>query len=161
MFIKNGQVQYATLGGEMSVKPMKAICRMVTWETGTFRLEPYEDGEEFPETFEESTESILMEALRQHDEMRRLMGQMPAVESLLALCVPLTPKLSDLDPNELDTLQLVLNFNTFKAVIDKQIRAVTASVGRAHGFDYAEGFRVSRFGAIPRLAKGQELEEDV
>ena len=48
-----------------------------------------------------------------------------------------------------------------KAVIDKQFRAVTAAVGRAHGFDYAEGFRVSRFGAIPRLAKGQELEEDV
>ncbi len=59
------------------------------------------------------------------------------------------PGLDGLDPHD------------YKAVIDKQIRAVTGAVGRAHGFDYAEGFRRSRYGAIPRLAKGQELEEDV
>ncbi len=59
------------------------------------------------------------------------------------------PDLDGLDPHD------------YKAVIDRQIRAVTAAVGRAYGFDYAEGFRVSRYGAIPRLAKGQQIEEDV
>ena len=59
------------------------------------------------------------------------------------------PGLDGLDPHD------------FKAVIDRQIRAVTGAVGRANGFAYAEGFRRSRFGPIPRLAKDQELEEDV
>ena len=31
----------------------------------------------------------------------------------------MVPKLSDLTKAELDTLQMVLNFNTFKAVVDK------------------------------------------
>ena len=59
------------------------------------------------------------------------------------------PGLDDLDPHD------------YKAVIDRQIRAVTSAVGRANGFEYAEGFRRSRFGPIPRLAIDQELEEDV
>ncbi len=41
------------------------------------------------------------------------------MEAKLNLCVPMVPKLSDLKPKELDTLQLVLNFNRVKAVIDK------------------------------------------
>ena len=59
------------------------------------------------------------------------------------------PGLDGLDPHD------------FRAVIDRQIRAVTSAVGRANGFEYAEGFRRSRFGPIPRLAKDQEMEEDV
>ena len=59
------------------------------------------------------------------------------------------PALDGLDPHD------------YKAVIDKQIRAVTGAVGRAHGLEYAEGFRRSRFGTVARLAKDQELEEDV
>ncbi len=59
------------------------------------------------------------------------------------------PGLDGLDPHD------------YKAVIDKQLRAVTGAVGRANGFEYAEGFRRARFGPIPRLAKDQELEEDV
>lgn len=59
------------------------------------------------------------------------------------------PWLAGLDPHD------------YAGAIDKQVRAVTAAVGRAHGYDYAEGFRRDRFGPIPRLAEGQHLAEDV
>jgi pSer/pThr/pTyr-binding forkhead associated (FHA) protein len=121
VYMKGGQLRYAVIGGEVQMRPMKALCRMVGWAKGQFQLEPFENAEteQFPETFQESTESVLMEALRQLDELRRLMNDMPKPEAHLALCTPLTPKLADLNKIELDTLQLVINFNTLKTVLDK------------------------------------------
>ncbi len=49
----------------------------------------------------------------------------------------------------------------YRHVIDKQIRATARAVGREAGFEYAEGFRRTRYSGIERLAKGQELTEDV
>jgi LmbE family N-acetylglucosaminyl deacetylase len=49
----------------------------------------------------------------------------------------------------------------YREVIERQIRAVAKAVGRAAGFEYAEGFRRVRFGGIERYARDQELEEDV
>jgi hypothetical protein len=118
VFIKNGHLEYAVIGGE-PMKPMKAICRMVAWDKGAFHLEEWDGTADFPETFSEPTESVLMEALRQHDELRKLLPELPPPESALTLCVPMVPKLSALSPAELDTLQLVLNFNTFKHIVDK------------------------------------------
>ena len=119
IYIKQGQLQYAVIGGEVGLKPMKAFCRMVTWNKGGFRLEPGDENAEFPDTFKDPTESVLIEALRQADEVKRLMPEMPGFDQKLNLCVPLTPKLSQLNPSELETLQLVLNFNKLRAIIDK------------------------------------------
>jgi LmbE family N-acetylglucosaminyl deacetylase len=52
------------------------------------------------------------------------------------------PMLADADPKE------------FRPVIDAQIKAWAASVGRRHGFEYAEEFRRTRFGSIERWAHG-------
>lgn len=119
VYIKNGQIQSAIIGGEVGMLPMKAICRMINWSKGAFRLEAYDEGAEFKETFKESTESVLIEALRQSDEVRRIMPELPPMDATLTLCIPMTPKLSELSETELDTLQLVLNFNRVKSVIDK------------------------------------------
>ena len=59
------------------------------------------------------------------------------------------PWLEHLDPHD------------YRDVIERQIRAVAQAVGRECGFEYAEGFRRTRFGAVERLAKGQEFPEDV
>lgn len=59
------------------------------------------------------------------------------------------PSLRDLDPHD------------YRGVIDRQIRAVARAVGRDHSFEYAEGFRRTRFGGVERLAQGQEIPEDV
>ncbi|MBI4570492.1 MAG: PIG-L family deacetylase [Chloroflexi bacterium] len=59
------------------------------------------------------------------------------------------PWLGQLDPHD------------YREAIDRQIRAVARAVGREAGFEYAEGFRRTRYGGIERFAKGQELPEDV
>jgi LmbE family N-acetylglucosaminyl deacetylase len=59
------------------------------------------------------------------------------------------PWLAGLDPHD------------YRAVIDRQVRAVARAVGREPGFEYAEGFRRTRFAGIERFAEDQELPEDV
>lgn len=49
--------------------------------------------------------------------------------------------LADADPKE------------FRPLIEAQIRAWAASVGRRHGFEYAEEFRRVRFGGVERWAR--------
>lgn len=51
--------------------------------------------------------------------------------------------------------------HNYRDVIDRQIRAVARAVGREAGFEYAEGFRRTRFAGIERFARDQELPDDV
>ncbi|OGQ88249.1 MAG: hypothetical protein A2289_22805 [Deltaproteobacteria bacterium RIFOXYA12_FULL_58_15] len=119
IYIKQGQLQSAVIGGEVGMAPMKTICRMINWGKGSFRLDAYDENLVFNDTFNEATESILIEAMRQTDEVRRLMPELPPLDANLQLCIPMTPKLSELDASELETLQLVINFGRVKSVIDK------------------------------------------
>lgn len=121
LHIRNGQLQFAVIGGENSMSPMKAICRMVGWDAGHFAMEDWDGEGDFSPTFSESTESILMEALRQQDELQRLFPEMPAMDSIIVLCVPLVARLADLPASELHTLQAALNFTTVRAVLDKDV----------------------------------------
>jgi hypothetical protein len=61
------------------------------------------------------------------------------------------PVLGDADPKE------------FRPVIEAQIKAWAASVGRRHGFEYAEEFRRMRFDGIERWgrASGATLPDDL
>jgi pSer/pThr/pTyr-binding forkhead associated (FHA) protein len=120
VYIRGGQMQYAVITGEPSMRPMKALCRMVGWDKGGFSLEEWDGKTEFAESFSnQSTESVLMEALRQHDELRNMMGDIPAPDAALTLRVPIVPKLSALKEGELDTLQAAINFGQFQAAVDK------------------------------------------
>ena len=51
----------------------------------------------------------------------------------------------------------------FRPVIEAQIKAWAASVGRRHGFEYAEEFRRTRFNGIERWGRssGQQLADDL
>ncbi len=49
----------------------------------------------------------------------------------------------------------------YRDVIDRQMRAVARAVGKEAGFEYAEGFRRTRFAGIERFARDQELPDDV
>ena len=44
----------------------------------------------------------------------------------------------------------------FRDVIEKQIRAVAKAVGREAGFEYAEGFRRTRYGGIERMVRDKD-----
>lgn len=117
VYIKGGKLIYAMIAGPVPLPPMKALCRMLTWESGSFVLEPWDERVEFAETFSGGTEGVLIEALRQVDELRLLTPRLPSAGAPLRLCSPMAPKLSALGAGELDVLQLVLNFGTIEAVL--------------------------------------------
>src|SRR5512142_964794 len=111
IYLRKGALYFATINEDFAVSPQKAIYRMLTWETGTFELEP--GGE-----IQESTEGLLMEGVRQLDEFQNLKKQLPPLGSPLAVPTPLAGKLRELTPSELDTFQLVLDHGQLQKVLD-------------------------------------------
>ena len=66
-----------------------------------------------------STEALLMDALRQLDEFKRIQTQLPAHDRAAARWrMPLTAPLRELTPEQLDVLQLVHNYGTLGGVLD-------------------------------------------
>jgi hypothetical protein len=120
IFFDGGQVAYATVNDNYDVAPLKSLYRVLTWETGTFDMEPPED-REFDEPIQMSTEGILMEAMRQIDEIKRLGPDMPAMHATISLAMPMIPPLRDLTPEELDVLQLAYNYGHTETILNKSL----------------------------------------
>ncbi|MHB1843580.1 MAG: DUF4388 domain-containing protein [Deltaproteobacteria bacterium] len=118
IYLRKGQIYYAVIDGDPAPGPRKSFFRIVAWEQGDFVLEG-PDAEEFPVELEDSTEALLMEALRQLDEQRKLEKDLPPATSSLALTQPLVAPLRDLSPEQLDILQLAVNYGSVRHVLDK------------------------------------------
>jgi hypothetical protein len=123
IYLRKGQIYFASLsdeGGEsFAIAPRKAMFRILTWTTGSFDLEA-PDEKSVLEEIEESTEALLMEGMRQLDEFRRIETELP--QGSLALATPMTPPLKDLQPHELDLIQLVHNVGRVTAVLDQSTK---------------------------------------
>lgn len=117
IYLRKGQIYFATINEDFSVRPQKSIYRMLTWATGAFELEPGSEMQVMEE-IQESTEALLMEGVRQLDEFQNLANQLPPLGSPLAVPTPLAGKLRDLTPSELDTFQLVLDHGQLQRVLD-------------------------------------------
>ncbi len=120
IYLDKGNVVYAAINDNYDVSPQKSFIRVMTWEQGTFDMDPPED-REFLEPLQMGTEAILMEAMRQIDEVRRLGPDMPPMHSTLSLAMPLIPPLRDLSPEELDVLQLSFNYGHVETVLNKSL----------------------------------------
>lgn len=118
IYLRTGNIFYASIDDDHELGPMKSLCRMVGWEEGQFEFGPPEEDAEFMLELEDSTESLLMEALRQLDEFRRIAPNLPQPHDTLSIPRPLTPQLSQLKAPELDVLQLVLNEGLTQHVFD-------------------------------------------
>jgi pSer/pThr/pTyr-binding forkhead associated (FHA) protein len=105
--LDQGKLIYASLSDAPGLPSMKVITRVLSWDDGTFELlgpEPHN----FPETLNLPTEHILMEGLRQLDELRHKQSKLPPVDAHLGVVKPLESRLSELGPAELDVFQLAL-----------------------------------------------------
>lgn len=120
IFIDNGRVIFAVVNEHYDVTPMKSLFRILTWQAGSFDMDPPEE-RELPEKIEMSTEGILMEAMRQIDEIRRLGADMPALQASVLLAMPMIPPLRDLSPEALDVLQLAYNYGHVETVLNKSL----------------------------------------
>ena len=116
--LRTGKVVSAVIDADPTLPPKKALYRMVTWTQGGFEFVPQE-GELGPMQNEiaEGTEQLVMEAMHQADELAR--GNLPAATAAIGIAMPLTPKLRELSPDELDLVQLVHNYGVVQAVLDR------------------------------------------
>jgi hypothetical protein len=92
---------------------------MISWSHGIFELTP-EDPRKFEPPLDLNVQEVLMEGFRQKDELANLASKLPPFEAKLSLAAPLTPKLRDLSPEQLDLLQTVLNSKsaTISGILD-------------------------------------------
>ena len=116
--LRAGKVVSAVIDADPTLLPKKALFRMVTWTQGGFEFVPHE-GEmpSMPSEIAEGTEQLVMEAMQQSDELSR--GNLPAATAAIGIAMPLTPRLRDLPPDELDLVQLVHNYGVVQAVLDR------------------------------------------
>ncbi len=117
IYLRKGQIYYATIDDSFDLSPRKAVYRMMVWESGNFELQPPDD-KEFLEELDEPTEGLLMEAMRQLDEIRRLEG-VPPRSAKLGIANPIGTPLRSLTPEQLDLLQLVLTAGQVSTILDK------------------------------------------
>jgi hypothetical protein len=111
IYLEDGMVQFAAVNGDESVPPDKAFYRILVWDKGTFDLLPKVD-REFPTTIQMSIEGLLMEGMRQLDEMSRFGDALPPLQTRISIPSPLKKPLRDASPEELDAIQLALNQGT-------------------------------------------------
>jgi pSer/pThr/pTyr-binding forkhead associated (FHA) protein len=117
IYLRKGQIYFATIDESFDVGPRKAMYRMLTWVQGFFELEP-PDERAVLEEIQDSTEALLMEGMRQLDEFRALAPKLPALNTKIAVPRPLMPKLRDLKPEELDVIQSALSGDTVQGLLD-------------------------------------------
>ena len=117
IYLRKGQIYYASIDDNFAVRPQKAIYRLLQWQDGSFELEPPDDRQVIEE-ITESTEALLMEGMRQIDETRQISVDLPPLGAHLAVPTPLAGRLRDLSPEELDIFQIVLDHGTVQAVLD-------------------------------------------
>jgi hypothetical protein len=121
IFLDQGLIHYVTVeqtpGNEVAIAPLKAFYRMLTWDRGSFELEP-PSTRKFETPLNASVQEVLMEGFRQRDEFEHLKGRMPRLEARLEVTLPVAKPLRDLSPAELDVFQLALNGSTVRELLD-------------------------------------------
>ncbi|MBK9259415.1 MAG: DUF4388 domain-containing protein [Polyangiaceae bacterium] len=107
LVLHRGMISYAEIN-EDDIPPLKAAIRMLGWTRGTFDFEP-PDEQTVQTTLNLSVQELLMEGLRQIDELNALQHKLPAPDARLVVPMPLEPRVRDLSPDELDIFQLAYN----------------------------------------------------
>lgn len=117
IYLRQGRVYYAVIDENHELGPQKSFNRIVTWEAGDFELRQA-DSQEFMVELDSSTEALLMDALRLLDEFKRIQKDLPPLSSGMSIAMPLATPLRDLTPEQLDIVQLVHNYGSFRGVLD-------------------------------------------
>jgi pSer/pThr/pTyr-binding forkhead associated (FHA) protein len=118
LYMRKGQIYFASIDDSFNMGPRKAIFRMLSWAQGFFELEP-PDERAVLEELQDSTEGLLMEGMRQLDEYRVVVEKLPPLTSRVSIPRPLEPKLRDLGPEELDVFQQAMTADTIRTLLDE------------------------------------------
>jgi hypothetical protein len=117
IYMRKGNIYYASIDDKTDLGPLKSVYRMLSWVKGFFDLEP-PDATVFPNEIDASVPEVLMEGLRQLDELNVVKDDLPPPNTKLLLPKPYTKKFRDLSPDELDVLQNAIIFETIDGVMN-------------------------------------------
>jgi pSer/pThr/pTyr-binding forkhead associated (FHA) protein len=117
IYLNEGRIRFAEFGGVAGVPPLKALYRMLGWQTGSFALDP-PDTREFDAGIDVSAQEVLMEGFRQQDELGQLRAKLPADGGRFTLKLPLVSHLRELEDADLDTLEAALSAVNLDAFLD-------------------------------------------
>ena len=115
IYIEQGRVYHASINDDEVLAADKALYRIVTWQEGNFELYPPTE-REVPHTLHLSIEGMLMEAMRQYDELQALDGVPPPGAQLVVAREPLPTEVS---PEELELIELVKQEGRVQNVLDR------------------------------------------
>lgn len=118
IYLRKGIVTYATINDLADMPPLKSMYRVLTWTGGSFDLEPAEERVITGE-INATVQELLMEGLRQIDELNNIRHLLPDLTAHLTIPHPLKPALRDLGPVELDVFQIAFNHRLMATVLNK------------------------------------------
>jgi pSer/pThr/pTyr-binding forkhead associated (FHA) protein len=117
VYLRDGQVYYAEIEGNPLVRLYKAFYRMFRWTEGAFDLQPVGQ-HQVTEEITETTTSLMLEGMRQLDEIRMIEPKLPRHGATLRVVEPVPGNLRDLATEEIQLFQLVLHNGSLELVID-------------------------------------------
>ena len=120
IYLRNGRIRYAVIDDHHEISSTKAFFRMVTWQEGFFELDSASD-EKFASEMDESTEGLLMEAMHEMDELKRIEPECPPLTASYGIAANITKLLRDLTDEYLDVLQLVHTWHVIRDVLDRSL----------------------------------------
>lgn len=118
IYLDKGSIAHVSLNDDPEIAPTKAIFRLLAWQDGTFDLES-SDSDPPPSNLNLSVQEILMESLRQLDELNAMVERLPSRSSGIAIPNPLLAPLRDLSPDELDVFQVAMHSPRLGTVLDR------------------------------------------
>jgi pSer/pThr/pTyr-binding forkhead associated (FHA) protein len=116
--LRKGVVVFASINDVTEVAPLKSIYRMLMWDHGAFDLAPLDD-RPMPGEITANVQELLMEGLRQIDELNVIRERLPDLEARLYVPRPLDGRLAALSPLELDVFQLAYNHEQMSMILNE------------------------------------------
>ena len=122
IYLRQGRAVFATINDNQSLSPHKAFYRIIGWQAGSFSLEQTTHGA-FENELDASIEELMMEGLRQLDELQKLGEDAPTPDAHLVDTDPPSSQLDALTPEQRDTYHLALEHGKVIDVLDSSERS--------------------------------------
>jgi hypothetical protein len=119
IYLRKGVVVFASINDLPEVPPLKSVFRILTWGHGSFDLDPIDEQRPIPGEISATVQELLMEGLRQIDELNMIRDRLPDLGAQLFVPHPLEPKLSALSPMDLEIFQLAYNHQHLATILNQ------------------------------------------
>jgi pSer/pThr/pTyr-binding forkhead associated (FHA) protein len=116
--MRDGRIGRCLIGGQGAERSRKNLFRLLSWEAGEFEFTP-SAGEPWEDQLQEPLDALLLDGLRQLDELRALETPWSSADARLAAVGPPGESLPPLPPAELDLFRWASGGATVQSLLDR------------------------------------------